>query len=77
MERSGIEVGKGTTDEDRGRCIKEKGENKGGGRLMETESGSLPLQFSLAVILAVINEEWNSICFPWEFLLSRLRDCPS
>lgn len=41
-----------TTDEDRGRCIKEKGKNKGGGRLMETESGSLPLQFSVAVILA-------------------------
>ncbi len=52
MERSGTEVGKGTTDEDRRRCVKEKEEKKGGGRLMETESGSLPFQFSLAVILA-------------------------
>lgn len=51
IERCGIEVGKGTTDEDRGRCIKEKDEKKGE-RLMETKSGSLPFQFSLAVILA-------------------------
>lgn len=50
--RSGTEVGKGPTDEDRGRCIKEKEEKRGGVRLMETESGSLPFQFSLAVILA-------------------------
>lgn len=46
-DRSGTEVGKGATDEDRGRGIK-----RGGGRLMETESGSLSYQFSLAVILA-------------------------
>lgn len=52
MERSGTEERKGTFDEDRRRCIKEKEEKKGEGRLMETESGSLPFQFSLAVTLA-------------------------
>lgn len=40
MERSGSEVGKGKIDEDRGRCVKEKEEKKGRGRLMETESVS-------------------------------------
>lgn len=41
MKRSGSEVGKnGTTDEDRGRCVEEKEEKKGRGRLMETESVS-------------------------------------
>lgn len=52
VERGEIEVGKGTTDEDRVRCIKEKDGKKGRGRLMGTESGSLPFQFSRTVILA-------------------------
>lgn len=51
MERNWTEAGKGKINENRRRCAKEKRGEKGGGRLMETESVYLPFQFSRAVIL--------------------------
>lgn len=41
MERGRTVGGKGTTDEDRVRCVKAK-DKKGRGSALETESGSLP-----------------------------------
>lgn len=47
-----IEADEGAPDEDRVRCTEEIDGYKGRGRLMETESGYLPFQFSRAVIPA-------------------------